>query len=124
MDATRSLAPFPDGDSDFRTAYYAEPTIDELLTDPMTRSLMKADHVDTQDFERMLHSVASRFQTGVRLATQPNSVPGEADARARSLVPDPLRRALVHSRSAPPRLMPGSVAAVVSLTACGSHCAW
>ena len=62
MDATSSHSSTSDGGADFQIAYCKEPTIGELLADPLTRILMKADHVDIAAFEHMLDSVADRFR--------------------------------------------------------------
>jgi hypothetical protein len=39
---------------------FEEPTIDELLGDSLTQSLMQADRVDAVTLRAMLHTVASR----------------------------------------------------------------
>ena len=71
MDATSSLLSAPGRESDLQVTPCREPTISELLADPMTRILMKADHVDIPAFEHMLDAVAGRVRIGSRIATQP-----------------------------------------------------
>jgi hypothetical protein len=39
---------------------FPELTIDEIMTDPMVRDLMRVDHVDPDTFEELLRSLASR----------------------------------------------------------------
>src|SRR5690242_15485830 len=51
-----------------------EPTIQELLNDPLTRAVMKADSVDPQALRRMLGSVALEIERPDRQADyQPRS---------------------------------------------------
>jgi len=45
------------------TSRYAGQTIDGLLNDPMTRAVMRADHLDPAMVRAMLHSMAKRLQT-------------------------------------------------------------
>jgi hypothetical protein len=40
---------------------FKEPTLDELLDDPMTVAVMRRDGVDRQRFEALVREVASRF---------------------------------------------------------------
>jgi hypothetical protein len=42
------------------TRSYDDPTIDDLLGDPMTRAIMKADGVDPSALEAMLRALAPR----------------------------------------------------------------
>ena len=37
-------------------------TLDELLSDPVTRAVMKADRVDPSELETMLRALAPRFE--------------------------------------------------------------
>jgi hypothetical protein len=39
-----------------------EPTIGELMTDPLIRAVMSADHVDPHDLEALLYSLAPRMR--------------------------------------------------------------
>lgn len=52
------------------TSRYAGQTIDGLLNDPMTRAVMRADHLDPATVRAMLHSMAQRLQA-VQHATGP-----------------------------------------------------
>jgi hypothetical protein len=47
---------------------YGEPTIHDLLNDPLTRAVMKADGVDPQALRRMLGSVACEIARADRQA--------------------------------------------------------
>lgn len=47
------------------THYRLEPTIDEIMGDPMVRALMKADRVEPEQFEHRLRRMAG---DGSRLA--------------------------------------------------------
>jgi hypothetical protein len=52
----------------------SEPTIQDLLNDPLTRAVMKADSVDPQALRRMLGSVALEIERPDRQADyQPRS---------------------------------------------------
>jgi hypothetical protein len=117
MDATGSLSAIRDENANFIGAYCQEPTIGELMADPLTHALMKADHVDAQDFERMLHSVAGRLQAG--RARLPMIA---FDAAA----PNALWRASIElfpaSASAP--VMQGASATKSTAVVCGSPCPW
>jgi hypothetical protein len=64
MDARGSLSPFLNGSAGTVCAERREPTLGELLADPLTLKLMAADHVDGEAFARMLHAVAGRLQAG------------------------------------------------------------
>jgi hypothetical protein len=44
---------------EFMTTSRADPTIDELLDDPLTRAVMRADRVDPRELEAMLRALAS-----------------------------------------------------------------
>jgi len=43
------------------TSVYEDPTLCELLTDPLTQAAMKADRVDPAKLKAMLRSVAREF---------------------------------------------------------------
>jgi hypothetical protein len=127
MDATTSLLGASDEGADLRFAQCKEPTIGELLTDPLTRALMKADHVDPQALEQMLHSVTERFSVAGRVATQPPVVlRRSAGAKSEAPIPDYLRWTSIDrfSGSAATRSPHGAIAAKASETACGSNCSW
>ena len=43
--------------------WFREPTMDEMLSDPIVRAVMAADNVDPKDLERGLMSVASMLRS-------------------------------------------------------------
>jgi hypothetical protein len=49
--------------------YYREPTLDELLSDPIVSALMQADSVDRRELRAMLRNIAE----GLRRNDQPRS---------------------------------------------------
>jgi hypothetical protein len=71
---------------------FAEPTIDELLGDSLTQSLMQADRVDAVALRTMLHKVAScrkativqndRIEGRTDLSWIPNVSPAERSQRS------------------------------------------
>jgi len=61
----------------------AEPTIRDLLSDPLILSVMKADRVDAAALEEMLHSLAPGVQRN-RQASMPSRMP---PASARTFCP-------------------------------------
>jgi hypothetical protein len=44
----------------------AEPSIDDLLSDPLVRAFMAADSVDPEELRALLRSVAERLRAGAR----------------------------------------------------------
>jgi len=42
------------------SSFRGEPTLDEILSDPIVRALMEADGVDRQELEAMLSRIARR----------------------------------------------------------------
>jgi hypothetical protein len=44
----------------------AEPSIDDLLSDPLVRVFMAADSVDPEELRALLRSIAERLQAGAR----------------------------------------------------------
>ena len=86
--------------TDFDIASFREPTIAELLADPLTRALMKADHVDAEDLERRFRARIATTRSVVNFKPAASAANG---ARARS-APSAFARA----RGA----------------ACGSLCPW
>ena len=85
-----------------------EPTLGELLADPMIRALMSADHVDPHALEAMFHSLAPRV----------------ARPRATALAhwPQPLFVAGAVVSNVSPAAAP--TAAKRANAVCGSLCAW
>jgi hypothetical protein len=123
MDATGILSTPSAGNADFISALRGEPTLGELLADPLTRALMLADHVDGEAVAQMLHSVAGRLRSGAgaagRLMTFDMDHRAEIDAAAFAL---PLWAPLERSPGPSGRFAPNA-ARGFGLT-CGSHCEW
>jgi len=64
-----------------KSTSHDELTIDELLSDPVTRAVMKADRVDPLALEAMLRSMAGTIEQG---SDRPNNFAFEGDgARSR-----------------------------------------
>ncbi len=53
------------------TFEFNEPTLSELLGDPLVRSVMRADRVDAQSFKAMLYRIADRFAPHGEKAAEP-----------------------------------------------------
>ena len=123
MDATGILSTPSAGNNDFIGALRREPTLGELLADPLTRALMQADHVDGDAVARMLHSVAGRLRAGAggegRLMGFDMDHPAEIDAAAFAF---PLWAPLARSPGPSARFAPS--AASGSGLSCGSPCEW
>jgi hypothetical protein len=85
-----------------------EPTISELMADPLVRSMMSADRVDPHALEAMLYSLAPRFAGRRRSALAHRRQP-PSDARA-----------------AAPTVSPGQAAPMAKTPRdiCGSICSW
>jgi hypothetical protein len=85
-----------------------EPTISELMADPLVRSMMSADHVDPHALEAMLYSLAPRLagRRGSELADR--------------------RRPFFDARAAAPTTLPRQVAPMARTPRdiCGSLCSW
>jgi hypothetical protein len=115
MEATTSLVTTPDRDA----------TLGELMADPLTHALMKADHVDVGSFERMLQSLAGRLQAA---GLTPQSIVGAKAAAAgwfeRSIVEYGPWAPEECEGIAAAWLPHGPLAAKAADIACGSPCAW
>ena len=85
-----------------------EPTISELMADPLVRSMMSADHVDPHALEAMLYSLAPRLAKRRRPALAPR------------------RQPLFDARAATPEVSLGQAAPMPkpSRDICGSICSW
>jgi hypothetical protein len=51
----------------------AEPSIDDLLSDPLVRAFMAADSVDPEELRALLRSIAERLQARGRDGIAPAS---------------------------------------------------
>jgi hypothetical protein len=49
----------------------AEPSIEEILADPIVRALMTADGVRADELEALLRSIAKRLQAGASESLRP-----------------------------------------------------
>ena len=85
-----------------------EPTIGELMADPLIRSVMNADRVDPHALEMMLYSLAQRV------------------AGQRGLTPTGRREPSFAAVMAPPIASPPHPALLPKMPReiCGSHCSW
>jgi hypothetical protein len=123
MDATHDNLSITNGSMNFRSSVCAEFTIGDLLADPLTGALMRADHVNVNELQILLGSVACRIQAqapgqpvvAVKAAAEPRpSIPGYASGM---FVP---RR----SEATTTRLSQAVGAVKASQVSCGSHCPW
>ena len=80
MHATHDNLSIPNGNMNFRSAGCAEFTISELLADPLTGALMRADRVEVGEFQEMLRSVARSPPVGSGAGATDGKVCG-ADAK-------------------------------------------
>jgi hypothetical protein len=78
------------------TKFHDEPTLDELLGDPITQAIMRADRVDPAELEAMLRSLA-RAVAGRSRASATSLVETEGARFDRSAV-GPFSRPLGSSR--------------------------
>ena len=121
MHATHDDSSIPNGNKDFRSKACAELTIGDLLADPLTGALMRADRVDMEDFHEMLRSVSRRLQTA-RAPARP-TVRFTRDAK-----PYPPISAVGilagESESGAMRSTQALAAGKAAETSCGSHCPW
>jgi len=121
MHATHDDSSIPNGNKDFRTKACAEPTIGDLLADPLTGALMRADRVDMDDFHEMLRSVALRLQ-GARTLARP-MVRFTGDAKPYPPIPV-VGITAGQSETGAMRSTQASAAGKAAKTSCGSHCSW
>ena len=64
------------------TNYFRDPTLVELLSDPLTHAVMQADHVNAQELENLLRDLARR-----RLDSLANASSGQRFRQRRSSAP-------------------------------------
>jgi hypothetical protein len=121
MHATYDDSSIPSGNKGFRNNACAELTIGDLLADPLTGALMRADRVDMDDFHEMLRSVARRLQTA-RAPAQPTvRITGDAKPYPPISVMGKLA-----GQSDPGAIWSTqtSAAGKAAETSCGSCCPW
>ena len=121
MHATHDDSSIPNGNKDFRSKACAELTIGDLLADPLTRALMRADRVDMDDFHEMLRSVALRLQTARTPARPTVRFTGEAKPYPPISVVEVLAG---QSESGAMRSTQTPAAGKTAKTSCGSYCPW
>jgi hypothetical protein len=122
MHATHDNMSIPNGNAGFRNKACTELTITELLADPLTGALMRADRVDMAGFHEMLRSVAMRLQTDAAQAKPMFKFTGEAKP-----YPPISLSGISASRdpeSAAMRSTQAAAAAKAAKPSCGSHCPW
>ena len=121
MHATHDDLSIPNGKKDFSNRACAELTIGDLLADPLTSALMRADRVDIDDFREMLRSVSRRLQTA-RAPVRP-TVRFTGDAKPYPPIPVV---GVSAGQSEPGAMLStqASVAGKAAKTSCGSHCPW
>jgi len=100
-------------------------TLEELMAEPLTQALMKADHVDVGSFERMLRSLAARLQGAQRVASPPTAdAKAAASAGFERLIEDRRSRTPVGRDGAAASWLPQRPhAAIAFQMACASPCA-
>jgi hypothetical protein len=123
MDATHDNLSIRTGNMNFRSSGCAEFTIGDLLADPLTGALMRADRVNVSELEILLGSVASRIQA--RAPAQP-IVAVKAAAEPRPSIPGYASGMFLPRRSeaTTTRLSQAVGAVKASQVSCGSHCPW
>jgi hypothetical protein len=63
-------------------SYFCDPTLVELLSDPLTHAVMRADHVNPQELENLLRDLARR-----RADSLANASSGQRVCQRRSSAP-------------------------------------
>ena len=121
MHVTHDELSIPSGNKDFRTKACAEPTIGDLLADPLIGALMRADRVDMDDFHEMLGSVTRRLQTA-RAPARP-TVRFTGDAKPYPPIPV-VEISGGQPESVAMRSTQASAAGKAAKTSCGSYCPW
>jgi len=121
MHLMRDESSIPNGSKDFRNNACAELTIGDLLADPLTGALMRADRVDMDDFREMLRSVSRRLQAA-RAPARP-TVRFTGDAKPYPPIPV-VEISGGQSELGAMRSTQASVAGKAAKTSCGSYCQW
>jgi hypothetical protein len=125
MHGNADHAEIPNRDADFQIAHFVEPSLAELLADPLTRSLMKADRVDVEAFEMMIRSAAERVRNKDR-AGPGSFLASETTRKSRPSLPTfgYRPRSSRAPNAAAAQSMHGLEAIKAAKTDCGSHCLW
>jgi hypothetical protein len=129
MHAPSNIPCAPNKDGEFGIAYWPEPTISDLLADPLTSALMKADRVDQAAFAGMLQIVAGRLQARKRIALPaPATSKTGVEVKFQHALPSAARLTpvgrLSDSTADTDQSLLGAQAARAVKTICGSHCLW
>jgi hypothetical protein len=96
-----------------------EPTLPELLADPLTRALMKADHIDVETVEGLLNEVAGRLRGGADVGMPAMTF----DEKTRPAAPWRLSIDLPYRPTAA-RFMHDAARPRAPESACGRICSW
>jgi hypothetical protein len=121
MHATHDDLSIPSGKKDFSNRACAELTIGDLLADPLTGALMRADRVDMDDFREMLRSVSWRLHAA-RTPSRP-TVKFTGDAKPYPPI-SVVGISAGQSESGAMRSTQAPAAGKAAKTSCGSHCPW
>jgi hypothetical protein len=118
----------PNRDGEFGIVYRPA-TISDLLTDPLTHALMKADRVDQDAFAGMLQAVAGRLQTSRRIALPaPAALKTGAEVKIQHALSSVARRwpvgRLSDTTLEADESLFGAHTAKAAKAVCGSHCLW
>jgi hypothetical protein len=121
MHATHDDSSVSNETKSFRNNSCMEPTIGDLLADPLTGALMRADRVDMDDFHEMLRSVSRRLQTARGLARP--TVRFTGDAMPYPPIPV-VGISAGQSETGALLSTQTSAGSKAAKTSCGSHCLW
>ena len=121
MHATHDDSSVTNKNKNFRNNACAELTIGDLLADPLTGALMRADRVDMDDFHEMLRSVSRRLQTARAPARPTVRFTGDAKPYPPISVVGILAG---QSESGAMRSTQAPATGKAAKTSCGSHCPW
>jgi len=122
MDATHDNLSIAKGNMNFRSSGCTEFTIGELLADPLTGALMRADRVEMDDFQEMLRSVSRRLQSG-RAPAQP-TVKFVGDAKPYPPLAVGGNMPSREFESGATRSTQAEAAVKAAKSSCGSRCPW
>jgi hypothetical protein len=110
---------------DPRVAAWAEPTLDDLMSDPLIRKVMRADRVDAAEMQDLLGQAAGRLRKG---SLKPRAADGKFDPLTARWFPRPLRvDASARTAGVTAAVVEKASGAVVekgSKSVCGTPCQW